>query len=212
MKTHSDIEIPIFQNLGTNRWYYHFNHSGEIIQDEDGERITYKADTVVVAGNPEKQKIEAALQSPTTDKGEKDEVFTLNQAPELNADMDLIVSYTDDVYRSVIRDDVGGLEWRENEVIKTGQIRTHDTIDYECIQGHITQPGWQPNLVPALWKVYDDPSAGIPVWRQPTGAHDAYNIGAQVHFPTINDPVYESVINANVWSPAVYPQGWKKVK
>ncbi|MGB4092094.1 MAG: hypothetical protein WBK46_09180, partial [Ruminococcus flavefaciens] len=41
----------------------------------------------------------------------------------------------------------------------------------------------------------------IPVWKQPTGAHDAYKKGDKVHFPTINDPVYESLIDANVWAP-----------
>ena len=51
----------------------------------------------------------------------------------------------------------------------------------------------------------------IPVWKQPTGAGDAYNIGDKVHFPTITDPVYKSLINANTWSPVVYPAGWALV-
>ena len=51
----------------------------------------------------------------------------------------------------------------------------------------------------------------IPVWVQPTGAHDAYQIGDKVHYPGENDPVYESLINGNVWSPDAYPAGWKTV-
>lgn len=51
----------------------------------------------------------------------------------------------------------------------------------------------------------------IPVWVQPTGAHDAYQIGDRVHYPGENDPVYESLINGNVWSPDAYPAGWKTV-
>lgn len=51
----------------------------------------------------------------------------------------------------------------------------------------------------------------IPVWVQPTGAHDAYQIGDKVHYPGTNDPVYESLINGNVWSPDTYPAGWKQV-
>lgn len=47
-----------------------------------------------------------------------------------------------------------------------------------------------------------------PEWTQPLGAHDAYAAGARVLFA---DKVWESVIDNNVWSPAVYPQGWKEV-
>ena len=43
-------------------------------------------------------------------------------------------------------------------------------------------------------------------WVQPTGAHDAYNIGDKV---TFEGHLWESLINANVWSPTVYPAGWR---
>lgn len=44
---------------------------------------------------------------------------------------------------------------------------------------------------------------------QPTGAHDAYNTGDRVMF---NGAVWESTIDANVWKPDVYPDGWRKVE
>ena len=47
-----------------------------------------------------------------------------------------------------------------------------------------------------------------PEWVQPTGGHDAYKTGDRV---TYNGKVYESVIDANVWAPDAYPQGWKVV-
>jgi len=50
---------------------------------------------------------------------------------------------------------------------------------------------------------------GYPVWVQPTGAHNAYKKGDRVHFPSATDPVYESLIDANVWSPTIY--GWVKI-
>lgn len=93
-----------------------------------------------------------------------------------------------------------------NELVQVGWKRFYNDVQYECIQAHMTVIGQTPNLTPALWKVV---LGDISVWVQPTGGHDAYNIGDKVHFPTINDPVYESLINANVWSPAVYPAGWK---
>jgi len=49
------------------------------------------------------------------------------------------------------------------------------------------------------------------VWKQPAGGHDAYKKGDKVHFKLITDPVYESLIDANVWSPTTYPAGWKKL-
>lgn len=40
-------------------------------------------------------------------------------------------------------------------------------------------------------------------WVQPTGAHDAYPLGAQV---TRNGRTWTSTVAANVWEPGVY--GW----
>lgn len=39
----------------------------------------------------------------------------------------------------------------------------------------------------------------------------AHEKGNKVHFPTAGDPVYRSKIDANVWSPTEYPQGWEKL-
>lgn len=47
----------------------------------------------------------------------------------------------------------------------------------------------------------------IDEWVQPTGAHDAYNKGDKILFT--DGRVYVSVIDGNVWSPLVYPQGWE---
>lgn len=81
---------------------------------------------------------------------------------------------------------------------------------YRVVQAHTSQPTWSPELVPALF-THIVPPGTIGVWVQPTGAQDAYNIGDQVHFPTITDPVYESLINANTWSPTDYPAGWQLI-
>lgn len=62
-----------------------------------------------------------------------------------------------------------------------------------------------PPATPALWAVVQE-GPDCPDWVQPTGAHDAYNIGDCV---TFEGQQYVSKINANVWSPAVYPAGWE---
>jgi len=101
------------------------------------------------------------------------------------------------------------LAWMEGEKVEAGWKRTFNGKTYECLQAHQTQVGWEPTNASALWKEVQGEE--IPVWVQPTGAHDAYNIGARVHYPTITDPIYESLINGNVWSPVAYPAGWRLV-
>ena len=66
-------------------------------------------------------------------------------------------------------------------------------------------------MTPALFTEVAKPGE-IPVWKQPTGAQDAYNKGDKVWYPDVNTTVYESVIDSNVWSPNDYPQGWKVVE
>ncbi len=80
---------------------------------------------------------------------------------------------------------------------------------YKCVQAHTSQAGWEPPNVPALWTEVAPPGE-IPVWRQPTGAQDAYMTGDKVHYPDENGPVYESTMDYNVYAPDVY--GWKLVE
>lgn len=77
-------------------------------------------------------------------------------------------------------------------------------ILYKCVQAHTTQADWTPDITPALWVVVSIDE--YPEWVQPTGAHDAYNIGDIVSY---NGTLYISLIDANVWSPEGYPAGWE---
>lgn len=52
----------------------------------------------------------------------------------------------------------------------------------------------------------EDPYKDVKDFVQPTGAHDAYNVGDRVKY---NGHVYESTMAANTYSPDAYPQGWK---
>ena len=73
---------------------------------------------------------------------------------------------------------------------------------YKCIQAHTSQSDWMPSATPALWKAVSLDE--YPEWVQPTGAHDAYNIGDKV---TYNGQRYVCTSNANVYAPDVY--GWQ---
>lgn len=90
------------------------------------------------------------------------------------------------------------------------RIRYGDKL-YRCVQAHTSQTDWKPDSAPALWTEVAKPGE-IPVWKQPTGAQDAYAKGDKVWFPDVNTTVYESIIDSNVWSPTDYPQGWKVVE
>jgi len=97
--------------------------------------------------------------------------------------------------------------WQAGLPLAVGQIVAYSGGLWEVIQAHTAQSDWTPDIVPALFKT-TVAEGEIPDWVQPTGAHDAYALGDKVRF---EGKVYESLINANVWSPTVYPAGWKLV-
>lgn len=76
---------------------------------------------------------------------------------------------------------------------------------YKVIQAHTTQLDWLPDQTPALYLEIAPPGV-IPDWKQPTGAHDAYQTGDKVKH---NGSTWESNVNGNVWEPGVY--GWNQV-
>lgn len=85
------------------------------------------------------------------------------------------------------------------------RIRYNSTL-YRCVQSHTSQDDWTPDITPALWTEVALPGE-IPVWKQPTGAQDAYMKGDKVHYPEAEDPVYISTVDNNVWRPDAY--GWE---
>lgn len=101
--------------------------------------------------------------------------------------------------------------WEADQYYEAGVRLRFDDKLYRVVQAHTSQSDWTPDLVPALFVEVAEPGA-IPVWVQPVGVQDAYMIGDQVHYPTDEDPVYESVIDNNTWSPEAYPAGWRLVE
>ncbi len=81
---------------------------------------------------------------------------------------------------------------------------------YRVEQDHTSQADWLPDITPALYTEVAKPGE-IPVWRQPTGAQDAYMAGDKVWFPEKDTTAYESLVDYNVYSPEAYPAGWKQL-
>lgn len=81
----------------------------------------------------------------------------------------------------------------------------NELVLWEAVLSHTTQEDWHPKDVPSLFKRVAA-EGEIPVWVQPLGSFDAYQIGDLVHFPTITDAVYENTYANNTYAPDVY--GW----
>lgn len=100
--------------------------------------------------------------------------------------------------------------WKPNISVKINERYQYNGLLYKVVQAHNTQLDWTPDIVPALFTRVAAPEE-IPVFVHPTGAQDVYMKGDKVHFPTISDPVYESLIDNNSYSPIEYAAGWKKL-
>ncbi|MEU4740967.1 alpha-lytic protease prodomain-containing protein [Actinosynnema sp. NPDC023658] len=46
----------------------------------------------------------------------------------------------------------GQTTWQPGVAYTTGSLVTYDGVGYRCLQGHTSQPGWDPPSVPALWE------------------------------------------------------------
>ena len=91
---------------------------------------------------------------------------------------------------------------------KTGDRFRYNGVLYKVLQDHTSQPDWTPDTAVSLYaEVLADE---IKPWKQP-GADNGYMTGDKVYFPDYGDPIYESTIDNNVWSPERYPDGWKQV-
>ena len=85
-------------------------------------------------------------------------------------------------------------------VVKAGQIVVEGGKRYMVVQPQFTtQENWRPSLgIPALWREVPELQSGYPDWIQPTGAHDAYQIGNIVMY---KGKAWVSKINANTTVP-----------
>ena len=92
--------------------------------------------------------------------------------------------------------------WAVGKAYAVSDRAQYNGILYKCVQAHTSQSDWMPSATPALWKTVSLDE--YPEWVQPTGAHDAYNIGDKV---TYNGQHYVCTSNANAYAPDVY--GWQ---
>lgn len=101
--------------------------------------------------------------------------------------------------------------WIVDHWYNIGEQCIYDGSLYVVIQAHTSQEGLEPPSSPTLFSLaYEgeapDPNVVLP-WEQPTGTHNAYNLGDRVSY---DGKVWESTENGNVLSPTDHPQGWQE--
>lgn len=101
-----------------------------------------------------------------------------------------------------------GVNYAVGQFITYGENSVGDPQLYKVAQEHTSLEHWTPDVTPALYMPIGLDDEGYPIWSQPTGAHDAYNIGDIVNY---NGVLYKSLIDGNVYSPDAYPSGWETV-
>lgn len=99
-----------------------------------------------------------------------------------------------------------GRAYKTDELFTYGTNSVGDPQLYRVVQDHTSQADWAPDATASLYSSIGITDAGYPIWSQPTGAHDAYNIGDIVDY---NGTLYKSLIDGNVYSPEAYPAGWE---
>jgi len=169
---------------------------GELIYDEANDVVTYE-----VIENTQ-QDIEAEIMAQAK-IAQEEALMAINNSKLLSE----IQEFEDE---DALQNQSAYPLWEANIYVSVGEKRqdldaNNELKLYKCVQAHTTQSDWRPKDTPALW-VEVAPDGVIPVWVQPQGAHDAYQIDDLVHFPTAEDAVYRNTVANNVYAPDVY--GW----
>ena len=102
-------------------------------------------------------------------------------------------------------------KYEVDHAYKKDERFTYNGHLFKVNQDHTSAAQWVPGETgtESLYTNLEMAGDGYLVWTQPTGAHNAYNTGDIVHYPTESDPLYKSLIDGNSWSPDAYPQGWE---
>jgi hypothetical protein len=91
-------------------------------------------------------------------------------------------------------------------IVKYGVNADGETQLYKVVQAHTSQADWTPNTAASLFSKIGFTESGTPLWTQPQGGHDAYQIGDEVSY---GGKIYRCTVANNVWQPDVY--GWSEV-
>ncbi len=93
--------------------------------------------------------------------------------------------------------------------MQIGDVYTFGSALWRCIQPHITQGDWSPDLTPALWrKVEVIPEEGMRVWEEGID----YVVGDVLAYPDEDSYQYECIqahTSRMGWEPENTPALWR---
>lgn len=95
--------------------------------------------------------------------------------------------------------------WQDDTIYAVDERIRYEGVLYKCLQMHNSQPDWTPDVAVSLWVRVSIEE--WPEWVQPTGAHDAYELGAKVSH---NEKHWISDIPANTYEPGIF--GWSEAE
>lgn len=100
-----------------------------------------------------------------------------------------------------------GMRYKLGDILSCGENSVGDPQLYRVQQAHTSAAEW-PITTLSLYKPIGLTEDGVPLWSQPTGAHDTYNEGDKVSY---DGTVYVSMVDGNAYAPGVVPGAWEVV-
>lgn len=103
-------------------------------------------------------------------------------------------------------------QWADDATYVAGDRVRYNGELYRVLQNHSAQSDWAPDVAAALFArvLPGQDGTEIGVWEQPDSTN-GYMTGDRVHYPDADGPVYESLLDNNVWAPT-FAQGWQIVE
>ena len=108
-----------------------------------------------------------------------------------------------DVYPAWVAD---SKSYKTGDIFSYGVNSDGETQLYVVLQPHTSQSDWTPDTAVSLYKKVGFTDSGVPIWTQPLGATDAYQVGDKVEH---NGKIWVCNTPNCVWEPGVY--GWDEV-
>lgn len=90
-------------------------------------------------------------------------------------------------------------EWSAAGQYYIGDRRVYKEVLYKCLQSHVAQADWAPDVAPSLWTkiLAGQEETEIGAWEQPDSTNPYQKGDKVIH----NGKIWESLIDNNVWEP-----------